>query len=294
VELVIDLINDGLGTVETADFYVAVPENGVNQQLLDEVIFDPAPTQFKQDQWGQRFAHFHMNGIPPKERRRVVMQCKVELREVLFLLAPEKAGVLEDIPTEIKEKYLVDGSKYDIHHPYLKKTAREVVGKEKNVLKAAMKIYHHVMACLRYELVGGWNTAATVLKRGTGSCSEYAFCLIALCRAAGIPARYAGSLVIRGDDASYDNVFHRWVEIFLPGYGWVPFDASRGDKASPADRLKGMGWLANSLFITTRGGGDSPYLGWTYNARVTWTSRGPSRIRTEQIAEWEPLNEDQP
>lgn len=39
---------------------------------------------------------------------------------------------------------------------------------------------------------------------------------IAMCGAAGLPARYVGALVVRGDDASLDYVFHRWVEVYLP------------------------------------------------------------------------------
>jgi len=56
----------------------------------------------------------------------------------------------------------------------------------------------------------------SVLKRGSGSCSEYSFVMIAMLRAAGIPARYAGSVVIRGDDASRDDVsIDGWKHTFL-------------------------------------------------------------------------------
>ena len=43
-------------------------------------------------------------------------------------------------------------------------------------------------------------------------------------------------IVVRGDDASIDEAFHRWAQIYLPHYGWVPVDANRGDKPSPADQ----------------------------------------------------------
>ena len=42
-----------------------------------------------------------------------------------------------------------------------------------------------------------------------------------MCRAAGLPARYVGAIMIRGDDASTDEVYHRWPEVYLPGYGVV-------------------------------------------------------------------------
>jgi transglutaminase-like putative cysteine protease len=147
---------------------------------------------------------------------------------------------------------------------------------------------------MEYELAGGWNIAPAVLDRGNGSCSEYSFVYISMCRAAGIPARYAGSVVIRGDDASYDDVFHRWVEIYLPNFGWLPVDPSRGDKEYPADQANSFGYLGNSFLITTMGGGGSEYLEWGYNANYTYTSKGRCNVEVEYFGEWTPLtlNED--
>ena len=130
-----------------------------------------------------------------------------------------------------------------------------------------------------------------MLKRGTGSCSEYSFSYIALCRAAGIPARYVGSLVVRGDDASYDDVFHRWNEIYLANYGWVPVDANAGDKELPADQGAAFGGISNRFLITTEGGGGSEYLGWGYNHDSRHVSEGKCSVKAETVAEWEPLEE---
>jgi transglutaminase-like putative cysteine protease len=143
-----------------------------------------------------------------------------------------------------------------------------------------------------YELVGGWNTAPAVLKRGTGSCSEYTFVFIALCRAAGLPARYTGSIAIRGDDASLDDVFHRWAEVYLPNYGWIPVDPSRGDEPSPEGRAEAIGHWGNKYIITTWGGGNSRYLSWTYNSYEEWITKGACKIYTEHIGEWNPLPEE--
>jgi transglutaminase-like putative cysteine protease len=106
-----------------------------------------------------------------------------------------------------------------------------------------------------------------------------------------VPARYVGSLVVRGDDASYDDVFHRWNEIYLPGYGWVPVDANAGDKDLPADQGAAFGGISNRFLITTEGAGDSEYLGWSYNHENRWVFSGKSGVRIESIAEWEPLED---
>ena len=142
---------------------------------------------------------------------------------------------------------------------------------------------------MEYELAGGWNIAPTVLDRGNGSCSEYSFVYISMCRAAGLPTRYVGSLVIRGDDASYDDVFHRWVEVYLPNYGWLPVDPSGGDSKWPAYRADSFGYLNNRFLITTSGGGGSEYLEWGYNANERWTSQGRCKVVVENFGEWSPI-----
>lgn len=135
----------------------------------------------------------------------------------------------------MRQRYTSDGSKYRISDPYIQTLVHEVVGNETHPYWIARKIFNYVRNTLTYQLEGGWNTAPVVLKRGTGSCSEYSFAFISLCRAAGLPARYVGSLVVRNDDASLDDVFHRWPEVFLPHYGWIPIDPQGGDKPSPRD-----------------------------------------------------------
>ena len=143
---------------------------------------------------------------------------------------------------------------------------------------------------LEYEMVGGWDVPEVVLQRGSGSCSEYTYSFVALCRAAGLPARYQGSVVVRGDDASIDEAFHRWAQIYLPNYGWVPVDANRGDKPSPADQARGFGGLSNRFLITTQGGGDSEHLRWGYNAFARYQTRGYCKIEEDNFGLWEPLD----
>ncbi|MEO0249636.1 MAG: transglutaminase-like domain-containing protein [candidate division WOR-3 bacterium] len=235
-------------------------------------------------------AHFQYHDIAPSQFIHSGMKVKAKLYDIQYYLFPERIGTIEQIPREIKEAYLVDGEKYRVHDPFIQKSAREAVGDEKNAYWIARKIFDYVIERIRYEMVGGWNIAPTVLKRGTGSCSEYSFVYIALCRAAGLPARYVGSYAVRGDDASLDDVFHRWVEVYLPNYGWVPVDPSRGDKDSPRDQAAAFGHAYARLLITTVSGGGSEYLGWTYNASEKWTCESPCKVHVETVAEWEPIS----
>jgi transglutaminase-like putative cysteine protease len=91
---------------------------------------------------------------------------------------------------------------------------------------------------------------AVLFVRPEGYCTFYASAMAVLLRAVGIPARIAvgyypgesngemGGIVYRDRNA------HAWVEVFFPGYGWIPFEPTashppllRGSVAEQADWL---------------------------------------------------------
>ncbi len=289
LEFVHQVRNYGPDSVKTLDIYMAIPVNMNSQELMEEVTFDPPPDEIIEDKWGQKIAHFKFTDLAASDFTEVVMHAKAKLYENRYFVFPGKVGTLEDIPKEIKDKYLIDDTKFSMDNPIIKEGLKKAIGDETNPYWIARKIFDYIIDHIEYERVGGWNIAPTVLDRGTGSCSEYSFVYIAMCRAAGLPARYVGSVAIRGDDASWDDVFHRWVEIYLPGYGWIPVDPSGGDQEWPADQANYFGHLNNRYLITTAGGGGSEYLEWGYNANERWTSKGRCKIEAENFGEWSPL-----
>ena len=290
VEFLHQTRNFGPDTVKTLDVYMAIPHNLNSQELIQPVAFDPEPTDILTDKWGQRVAHFHFVDLSPAEFATVHMYCSAKMFETRYFVFPNKVGSLDDIPVDIREQYLADDAKFSLDNDVIQKGVKEAVDGETNPYWMARKIFNYVIDHMEYELAGGWNVAPAVLERGNGSCSEYSFVYISLCRAAGLPARFAGSIVVRSDDASYDDVFHRWVEIYLPGYGWFPVDPSRGDQKWPADQADSFGSLSNSVLITTIGGGGSEYLEWGYNANEKWTSIGKCKVVVENFGEWSPID----
>ncbi len=75
-----------------------------------------------------------------------------------------------------------------------------------------------------------------------GYCTHFATTGVLLARMAGIPARYATGYVVVGEDFSKgnlkadgsfnidikDNRSHAWTEVYLDGYGWMPFEFTAG------------------------------------------------------------------
>ncbi len=95
----------------------------------------------------------------------------------------------------------------------------------------------------------------------------------------------------RGDDASIDEVYHRWTEVYLPPYGWIPFDANKGDADLPGKKVLGIGNVSARYVITTENGGGDEYLWFGYNYGYKWTSEGMCRIHDEAYGLWSPWGE---
>ncbi len=287
IEYTHQVMNGGPGFLKELQISIAEPRSRDSQKIV-EVAWDSKPVREIKDQWGQKIAQFQFMNVQANQSATVVMSVKAKIYDIMYHIVPENCGTLADIPQEAR-KYLADGSKLWIQDPLIRETAQKIARETDNPYWIARNIFDFLREKMHYELAGGWNVAPTVLKRGSGSCSEYSFVYIAICRAAGLPARYAGSVVVRGDDASLDDVFHRWVEVFLPNYGWIPVDPSGGDQVWPRDQAMYFGHLAARFLITTEGGGGSEYLGWDYNSAEQWKGQGPVRLRIEKIAEWDPL-----
>ncbi len=79
---------------------------------------------------------------------------------------------------------------------------------------------------------GSGNVCLLLVKQG-GKCTDIHSVFIALCRAAGVPAREVFGLRQGKSNGQDTTTFqHCWAEFYLPGYDWVPVD--------PADVLKMM------------------------------------------------------
>jgi transglutaminase-like putative cysteine protease len=96
-----------------------------------------------------------------------------------------------------------------------------------NMTRTIMRTFKHVS---RHEK--GIQDPVSTLNLGSGSCRDLAVLMIAALRARGIAARFvSGYLHLTDDDdddcAAGGNT-HAWVQVYVPGPGWVDFDPSGG------------------------------------------------------------------
>ncbi|MFC2132042.1 transglutaminase domain-containing protein [Bacteroidota bacterium] len=280
--------NYGPGNVQALDVHIAIPVNRDNQEITSKIQYTHAYTDIITDKWGQNTAHYNYKKLKSGTTKNIEMTTEVTIYDVRYFIYPENVGTLSEIPADIKSKYLEDNEKYQLNHPVIQNAISAAVGDEQNPYRIFRKIFDYLIKNMYYEMSGGWNTAPAVLARGNGSCSEYSFVYISMCRAAGLPARYVGAVVIRGDDACTDDVFHRWVEVYLPNYGWIPIDPSGGDQAWPRGQANSIGHVANRYLITTQSGGGSETMAWTYNSNEFFITDPKTFVVFDTFADWQP------
>lgn len=134
------------------------------------------------------------------------------------------------------------------HAPYLKATrlgpidgqvkelADRITAGKTTLLARARAIYDWICDNMHRDAATrgcGAGDVCLLLVTPGGKCTDIHSVFVALCRAAGIPAREIFGIRL-GKEAVADisTGQHCWAEFFLPGYGWVPVD--------PADVLKMM------------------------------------------------------
>lgn len=115
----------------------------------------------------------------------------------------------------------------------------------------ALAIRDYLIESYGYTLDGGYPPSGQdfvswfLLEEKQGYCSYFASAMAVLCRINGIPARYVEGYLVKPSDGGAAVVTgenaHAWVEVYLNGLGWTPFDPTartdepQGGEAENAD-----------------------------------------------------------
>jgi len=71
-------------------------------------------------------------------------------------------------------------------------------------------------------------TPEELFRDGAGSCRDFASLLLLLLRAKGCAARFTSGYLLETGDLKGADAMHAWVEIYLPGAGWIGLDPTNG------------------------------------------------------------------
>ena len=126
----------------------------------------------------------------------------------------------------------------------VRKLAAEIVGDERDSYQAAQKINRWVYQNIRKVGTAALSNAVETLESRQGDCTEHTVLFVALCRAAGIPAReVAGVTAIEGGEGLY---YHAWPEVWVGR--WLAVDPTLGQDVADATHIKFAVGGADQLF----------------------------------------------
>ncbi len=124
----------------------------------------------------------------------------------------------------------------------VKDLSDKIVGDKTSVYDKAKAIYDWICENMYRDPntkgCGPGDVCALIATPG-GKCTDIHSVFVALCRAAGVPAREIFGIRM-GKKATEDITKwqHCWAEFFLPGYGWVPVDPADVRKMMLVQNLK--------------------------------------------------------
>ncbi|MFH1210641.1 MAG: transglutaminase-like domain-containing protein [archaeon] len=154
--------------------------------------------------------------------------------------------------------------------------AAKIVEGETDLYVAEYKLGEWVRQNIEYDLntltASVVQKSSWVLTNKEGVCDEITNLFISMSRSLGVPARFVSGVVYSNVGYTFEN--HGWAEVYIPEYGWVPFDVTFGQ----------YGWIDPS-HVKMDESTDSGEPAITYN----WQMRNgelrarPLKIETEII-----------
>lgn len=233
--------NKGSRAVTVTMLRVAdIPNVNPYQTVLDGPRINIAPQSQAEDGYGNRYSIFRNSNflmIGPGSNVTITLSYVVNIKMMKIIsqgTIPFTA--LQNLPPEI-QKYLQPTQYIESDNRILKQTASGFREKSGDVVELIYLIHNFTANHVTYDyealkdpkLSSSYNqdSALTTYTKGKGVCTNFSRLLVALMRAAGIPARIVagyGFMQTVPYETYTESTTHEWTEVYLPGTGWIPVE----------------------------------------------------------------------
>jgi transglutaminase-like putative cysteine protease len=186
--------------------------------VIREMTFKPDPAELGEDN-GDRFARFEL--AHPSNGDVIYVRFVADLYEADLTTATQLPTRLRQLAIPDRDRWLRDEPLIETNDPLIKKAAKAIAGN--NEIQTITAMLNGMALTMSYEAEPGELGAVGLLKAGTGKCADFANLFVAICRAKHVPARPINGFTTTPVTKGSTN-FHRWAEVYLRNYGWVPVD----------------------------------------------------------------------
>ena len=231
----VQLLNTGTNPIPTLNLRIPIPCD-TQYQRIEAVTIVPRPVSRKEIPGGGKVAFLRYRHVGPGESRWAFVAVRFEPLE----FEPRKGLLTRRLKPEVRKRCLGSSYKLDPNSDPVQQRAKRLAADKTDPYDIVRAFVADICENFEYELDDRQDDVDTILAAGKGSCSELSRVFVAMCRARGIPTRFASGTRLRSRHSPcyVDTVHHRWVEVFLPKYGWFPVDISMAvSRADPERRF---------------------------------------------------------
>jgi transglutaminase-like putative cysteine protease len=169
---------------------------------------------------------------------------KIQKQKPSDVLKPDVYSLKDQLAIISSRSFFIDnhvflsGSKLtDLSRKYSKLVLR--YRKETSLINYFNQLNSYIHNIIVYEkdVTTVDSTANDVMALGKGVCQDYAHLFIAMARANDLPCRYVSGYLNQRNNYIGAAMLHAWVEVFIPGNGWIGFDPTNDIKTG-VDHIK--------------------------------------------------------
>ena len=207
--------------------------NETQRVVAYDIYISPTPLEKEyQDIWRNNIGTFFI--AEPHNELIIESKSIVSLQKAPYIFHLHYSDAMREIFHsemfhEHYYQYLVTSNFTALTDEQLQKVIQEVGPlHESNPVRFACNVMAYLYHTIRYE-PGATNvhtTAREAFSLKAGVCQDYTHIMLGILRHFKIPARYiSGYLYVeKGDGLIGETATHAWVEIMVPGIGWVGLD----------------------------------------------------------------------
>jgi transglutaminase-like putative cysteine protease len=183
---------------------------------------EPSDFELVEDEYGNQYAQFEFHDVGPGQSVLANLTHQVRVSELTYDLSHCRG--------EVPDFFLEPDIYVECDDEEVQALADQLAQDQTNPCQTLEALYDYVREHITYNAYeAGDRGAVWALEHGTGDCTEFADALLALSRAAGIPARFLEGVTYReGGSSDLTQIKHDWLEAYLPDHGWVPLDPTWG------------------------------------------------------------------
>jgi transglutaminase-like putative cysteine protease len=144
-------------------------------------------------------------------------------------------SALDDFSIREQTWQYLQESRWVSRHPEVWRQALDVTQPHSSIYDQACALMTWIYLNFRYQ--PGATNVNTHLEDAfalrCGVCQDFTHVMLGMCRAVGIPARYASGYLYNGpkDTLVGAQASHAWSEVYLPAAGWIGFDPTNNTLA---------------------------------------------------------------